>query len=141
MVPGLLAASSGRSSFSRAKSNKSGLKGRRDEHTGHDWVPSGSEVPQTPQVRPVFAFTLGDRSAKQSLRRIGRQFLGLGQLSPARLISFLPATAYQILPRCSSTLRKTQSLKKLRAKVAITDVLYVDENLTLKLPLTSKGIL
>src|ERR1700739_332098 len=128
MVPVLLPASSGRSSFSRAKSNKSGLKGRRDEHTGHDWVPSGSEVPQTPQVRPVFAFTLGDRSAKQSLRRIGRQFL-LGQLSQARFISFLLTTAYQILPRGSSILHKTQSLKKLRANVAITRVLYVDENL------------
>ena len=104
-------------------------------------MPSASEVPQTPQVRPVFAFTLGDRSAKQSLRRIGRQFLGLGQLSRARLISFLLTTAYQILSRCSSTLHKTQSLKKLRANVAITRVLYVDENLTLKLPLTSKGIL
>src|ERR1700751_558891 len=123
MVPVLLPASSARSSFSRAKSNKSGFKGRRDEHAGHDWVPSGSEVPQTLQVRPVFAFTLGNRSAKQSRLRIGRQFLGLGQLSRARLISFVPARAYQILPRRSSTLHKAQSLKKLRAKVAITGVL------------------
>src|ERR1700740_846329 len=124
-VSSALELASSRSSFSRAKSNKAGSKGRRDEHTGHDWVPSGSEVPQTPQVRPVFAFTLGDRSAKQSLRRIGRQFLGLGQLSQARLISFLLTTAYQILPRGSSILRKTQSLKKLRANVAVTRVLYV----------------
>src|ERR1700760_1537300 len=80
-----------RSSFSRAKSNKSGFKGRRDEHTGHDWVPSASEVPQTPQVRPAFAFTLGGRSATQSLLRTGRQFLDLGPFSPARWISCLPA--------------------------------------------------
>src|ERR1700740_2946113 len=101
-------------SFSRAKSNKSGFKGCRDEHTGHDWVPSASEVPQTPQVRPVFAFTLRGRSMKQSLLRTGRQFLDLGRLSPARWISCLLATPYQTFSRCSSNLNKTQSLKKLR---------------------------
>src|ERR1700757_2981855 len=108
MVSGLLRvssalelASSG-SSFSRAKSNKSGFKGRRDEQTGHDLVPSASEVPQTPQVRPVFAFTLRGRSVKQSLLRIGRQFLELGQLSPARWISCLLATPYQTFPSHSS---------------------------------------
>ena len=61
VVPWFLSAAelawSARPFLSKAKSNKSGFKARREAHTGHDSVPSASEVPQTPQVRPPFVLT------------------------------------------------------------------------------------